>query len=127
MVQLPDESTMRILTKEELYHRCDPDHFSFDTTAELAEIGEMVGQERAVEAVLFGIGIRREGFNLFALGPSGAGKHTLVRGFIADQAAREATPSDWCYINNFTQSTKPLLDRNSHLAEGVSSRKMLTT
>ncbi|NBO63809.1 MAG: ATP-binding protein [Acidobacteria bacterium] len=100
---------MRILTKEELYHRCDPDHFSFNTTAELAEIGEMVGQERAVEAVLFGIGIRREGFNLFALGPSGAGKHTLVRGFIADQAAREATPSDWCYINNFTQSTKPLL------------------
>ncbi|MEY4168303.1 MAG: hypothetical protein RIR52_2127 [Acidobacteriota bacterium] len=100
---------MRILTKEELYRRCDPDQFNFDTTAELAEIGEMVGQERAVEAVLFGIGIRREGFNLFALGPSGTGKHTLVRGFIADQAAREATPSDWCYINNFTQATRPIL------------------
>ncbi|MFM8392461.1 MAG: Lon-like protease helical domain-containing protein, partial [Acidobacteriota bacterium] len=100
---------MKTLTKDELYHRCDPDQFTFETTADLDEISEMVGQERAVEAVLFGIGIRREGYNLFALGPSGTGKHTLVRGFIADQASREATPCDWCYINNFAQSTKPLL------------------
>jgi len=100
---------MRSLKTEDLCQRCDPEQFTFANTAELEEISEMVGQERAVEAVLFGIGIRREGYNLFALGPSGTGKHTLVRGFIADQAAREATPSDWCYINNFTQSTKPLL------------------
>ncbi|MFN6201366.1 MAG: Lon protease family protein [Acidobacteriota bacterium] len=100
---------MKTLTKDELYHRCDPDQFTFKTTADLDEISEMVGQARAVEAVLFGIGIRREGYNLFALGPSGTGKHTLVRGFIAEQASREATPSDWCYINNFEQSTKPLL------------------
>lgn len=100
---------MRSLKTEELCQRCDPEQFNFATTSELDEISEMVGQERAVEAVLFGIGIRREGYNLFALGPSGTGKHTLVRGFIADQAAREATPSDWCYINNFTQPTKPLL------------------
>lgn len=99
---------MKPLTKDELYHRCDPASLSFDTTSELEEISEMIGQERAVEAVLFGIGIRREGYNLFALGPSGTGKHTLVRGFIAEQAAREATPKDWCYINNFAQSTKPL-------------------
>ncbi|NDD65566.1 MAG: ATP-dependent protease, partial [Acidobacteria bacterium] len=101
--------SMRSLKTEDLCQRCDPEQFTFANTAELEEISEMVGQERAVEAVLFGIGIRREGYNLFALGPSGTGKHTLVRGFIADQAAREATPSDWCYINNFTQSTKPLL------------------
>ena len=94
---------MKPLTKDELYHRCDPASLSFDTTSELEEISEMIGQERAVEAVLFGIGIRREGYNLFALGPSGTGKHTLVRGFIAEQAAREATPKDWCYINNFAQ------------------------
>ena len=100
---------MKTLTIDELYHRCDPEQFTFTTTADLDEISEMVGQERAVEAVLFGIGIRREGYNLFALGPSGTGKHTLVRGFIAEQASREATPSDWCYINNFEQSTKPLL------------------
>ncbi len=100
---------MKILTTEELYHRCDPDQFNFDTTADLEEISEMAGQERAVEAVLFGIGIRREGYNLFALGPSGTGKHTLVRGFIAEQASREPTPCDWCYINNFEQSTRPVL------------------
>ena len=99
---------MKLLTKEELYHRCDPEQFSFGSTADLDEMSEMIGQERAVEAVLFGIGIRREGYNLFALGPSGTGKHTMVRSFIAEQAAREATPNDVCYINNFVQSTNPV-------------------
>jgi lon-related putative ATP-dependent protease len=90
-----------------LYHRCDPAQFKFKSTAELADFGEIIGQERAVEAVQFGIGIRREGYNLFALGPSGTGKHTVVREFLEKQAASEPTPSDWCYVNNFDLPHKP--------------------
>ena len=97
-----------LLPIEALYHRCDPTQFAFATTHDLDELKEMIGQERAVEAVLFGIGIRRDGYNMFALGPSGTGKHTLVHGFIAQQASAEPTPNDWCYINNFAESTKPV-------------------
>lgn len=70
-----------------LYQRCDPTQFTFATTADLQDLAEVIGQERAVEAVRFGIGIRREGFNLFALGPEGTGKYAVVRHYLERQAA----------------------------------------
>jgi lon-related putative ATP-dependent protease len=90
-----------------LYRRCDPAQFAFETTAELAELAEIIGQERAVEAVRFGIGIRRDGFNLFALGPEGTGKYAVVRHYLERQAATEPPPSDWCYVNNFAEAYRP--------------------
>jgi lon-related putative ATP-dependent protease len=90
-----------------LYQRCDPTQFTFETTADLEDLTEVVGQERAVEAVRFGIGIRREGFNLFALGPEGTGKYGVVRHYLERQAATQPPPSDWCYVNNFVESYKP--------------------
>jgi len=44
------------LQPAQLARRCDPAGFSFGTTADLPEADEIVGQERAVEAVAFGIG-----------------------------------------------------------------------
>ncbi|MGH8066743.1 MAG: Lon protease family protein [Candidatus Entotheonellia bacterium] len=90
-----------------LYQRCDPTQFTFESTADLEDLTEVIGQARAVEAVRFGIGIRREGFNLFALGPEGTGKYAVVRHYLERQAATQPPPSDWCYVNNFVESHKP--------------------
>ena len=90
-----------------LYQRCDPTQFTFETTADVDDLTGVIGQERAVEAVRFGVRIRREGFNLFALGPEGTGKYTVVRHYVERQAATEPPPSDWCYVNNFVESHKP--------------------
>jgi lon-related putative ATP-dependent protease len=90
-----------------LYRRCDVSQFSFRTTDDLPDLTEVIGQERAVEAVRFGIGIRREGYNLFALGPEGTGKYAVVRQFLEQNAAAQPTPSDWCYVHNFAESGKP--------------------
>ena len=90
-----------------LCRRCDPMQFPFETTVEVEELTEIIGQARAVEAVRFGIGIRREGYNLFALGPTGTGKRSLVQRFLTQRASAEPTPSDWCYVNNFAQPHKP--------------------
>ena len=95
------------LKSDELYRRCDPSQFDFETTAELEDLTEVIGQTRAVDAVKFGMGIRRKGYNLFALGPAGMGKHSLVMGYAHDQAKGEALPSDWCYVNNFKEPRKP--------------------
>ncbi len=96
------------LPPQSLSKRCDPDQLRFETTDELGDLSEIIGQPRAIEAVQFGIGIRQDGYNLFALGPTGIGKETLIRHFIEEQAIKEPTPSDWCYLNNFDQSSKPV-------------------
>ncbi len=100
--------TIQHLKAPDLYHHCEMDQFEFETTADLEDLTEVIGQDRAVEAVRFGIGIQRAGYNLFALGPNGIGKYSLVRRSVEDKAVSEAVPSDWCYVNNFQQPHIPL-------------------
>ena len=95
------------LTAEQLCRRCSPERFSFQTTAEVEDLEEILGQDRAVEAIRFGIGIRHPGYNMFALGPPGTGRHSIIRQFLEKQAADEQIPPDWCYVNNFTLPHKP--------------------
>jgi lon-related putative ATP-dependent protease len=100
-------ATVEPLSPEKVRQTCDPAQFDFKTTADLEDLDGIVGQERAVEAILFGMRIRHEGYNLFALGPSGTGKRTTIARFLERQAASEPIPSDWCYVNNFEEPHKP--------------------
>ncbi|MDZ7839325.1 MAG: ATP-binding protein [Gammaproteobacteria bacterium] len=95
------------LTPDELRPGCDPDSLDFDTTAQADESTGILGQDRAVEALTFGMGMRSEGYNLFALGPSGVGKLSLIRQYAAQQAVQEPVPAEWCYVNNFDDYRKP--------------------
>src|SRR3990170_4931629 len=95
------------LAAAELCRRCAPERFEFSTTAELPDLEEVVGQPRALGAIEFGVGIRREGYNLFAMGPEGVGRHTIVRRHLEQQAKRLEAPSDWCYVLNFDTPHRP--------------------
>ncbi len=99
------------LTGDALKRCCDPARFGFATTDDLESLDDSVGQERAVEAVRFGVAIRHEGYNLFAFGPPGTGKYSLVRRYVEEKAAEEPVPSDWCYVNNFAEPHKPRILR----------------
>ncbi len=85
----------------------DLDGLAFTTTEELGDLPGLVGQERALDAIRVGIGIHRKGFNVFAFGPPGAGKHTLIDQLLQQQAAGAAPPPDWCYVNNFADPHRP--------------------
>lgn len=98
---------VKALPADALYRRCDLSSLKFASTAELEDLTEFVGQERALEAVRFGTGIQRQGFNLFLLGPAGMGKFTTVRAFLEKKAAEEPTPDEWCYVNNFDKPEEP--------------------
>lgn len=95
------------LKPQELFRRTSPTIFPCTTTDELPDVPDFIGQDRAIKAIEFGISMSRQGYNLFALGPSGTGKHSLVRSYVEQHAACEPAPSDWCYVNNFEEPYRP--------------------
>lgn len=98
---------MESLSVAALRWQCDPQQFAFESTEQVAGLTSIFGQERAVDAIRFGIAIRRQGFNIYALGPQGTGKQTVVEHCLAERTAGEAVPDDWCYVNNFDDLRKP--------------------
>ncbi len=95
------------LSPDALRERFDPSSLDFDTTDDLPAETQVVGQERAVEALEFGMNIESAGHNVFALGPAGTGRRELVQHLLNDEAADDETPPDWCYVNNFDDERKP--------------------
>lgn len=67
-----------------------------------------IGQERAREALEFGLAMHRPGYNIFVMGPTGAGKKTLARRTLNDLARHRPIPQDWCYVHNFSESDAPV-------------------
>ena len=100
-------SPIEPLLPERLARHCDPASLGFDTTAELGARDDIVGQDRAVEAIGFAISMDGHGYNVFAMGPEGTGKHTAVRQFLDREAARRPVPDDWCYVHDFADARRP--------------------
>lgn len=90
----------------QLYQHADARQFDFETTTDLEDLSDLLGQPRAVAAMQFGIGMRQDGYNIFALGPTGAGKRQVIRTYFEQRAAKEPVPDDWCYVNNFAEHHK---------------------
>lgn len=95
------------LSPEQLRRRCDPARLGFASTAELQALASAPGQARAESALAFGVGMQREGYHLFAMGPEGCGRHSLVRARLEDAARRREAPADWCYVYNFDAPHRP--------------------
>ncbi len=100
-------SPLKALDVDQLYRKADPDLLPFDTTEEVEVLDEFVGQPRAVVATRFGVGIKQLGYNIYALGAPGLGKRFLIRNIFEEQAEDEPVPLDWCYVNNFNDTSKP--------------------
>ncbi len=97
------------LPPDALYRRCDPSTLPFHSTKELEDLVEVPGQDRALAALNFGVGIRQPGYNLYALGASGAGRHRTIRDYLERIAVDGVVPPDLCYVNNFDQPYRPVL------------------
>ncbi len=66
-----------------------------------------IGQQRAIDAIRFGIDMRQDGYNIYVLGPIGSNRHDLVESLVAGQAKARGVPPDWCYVNNFSNPERP--------------------
>jgi len=80
---------------------------SFKSTSEIIPLQEMIGQNRAVKAVEFGLSVRKTGYNVFVAGAPGTGKITYIRNYTNQKAKKEKTPDDWIYVYNFQANDQP--------------------
>jgi lon-related putative ATP-dependent protease len=87
--------------------RRQPAKFRFASTAELEQLTRIVGQDRGIEAILFGLEMKSPGYNIYLAGPKGTGKTTALIDFIERLASDMPTPNDWCYVNNFKELRRP--------------------
>jgi lon-related putative ATP-dependent protease len=96
--ELPPESLRKV---------CDAKFIRCKTTEELMPTREIIGQERAVRALKFGLGIKDHGFNIYVAGYPGTGRKTAVKNFVEEIAEGKPVPPDWCYVNNFSNQYEP--------------------
>ncbi|WP_096202683.1 Lon protease family protein [Bacillus sp. FJAT-45350] len=93
----------------ELATRFDSNQFPFETTAEVEKLtAEIIGQDKAVRAMNFGLKVKQEGYHLFLVGPTGTGKTTYAHSKVLEHAKELETPSDWVYVYNFQTPDRPI-------------------
>lgn len=96
------------LTPDKLRFYCDESLFDFETTETVTPLELMIGQERAVKAVDFGLLAKGAGYNIFMSGLVGTGKITYAKGAVYRMAAKQPVPHDLCYVNNFENPSQPI-------------------
>ena len=97
----------REVSVEELRKEIDSTLMACETTEEMAPLTEIIGQERAVRALRFGLDIKERGFNIYVAGLPGTGRTTAVKDFLEEVAKTKPVPHDWCYVNNFQNPYEP--------------------
>ncbi len=95
------------LSAEQVRQRCDPSVFNCNSTEELEPLEKIIGQDRALSALKFGLNIPKPGFNIYVSGPAGTGRTTAIKSFLEALAAKKETSADWCYVHNFRDSYCP--------------------
>ncbi|MGL4317393.1 MAG: Lon protease family protein [Pseudomonas sp.] len=106
------------LSPDALTRPCAPDQFNFTTTDDLEPFRGVLGQERAVEALQFGVAMPRPGYNVYVMGEPGTGRFSFVQRYLKAEAKRLATPVDRVYVNNFDEPREP---RALELTPGTAS------
>ncbi len=100
---------VRKLEGNELRWRCPRDWLPADGTADVEPCGGIIGQERAITALEFGLAIDSLGFNVFVTGLTGTGKMTAIELHLKPHAARGPRPDDLIYVYNFDHAERPRL------------------
>ncbi|MBI5561214.1 MAG: AAA family ATPase [Deltaproteobacteria bacterium] len=96
------------LSSSELFWRCDEKCFPFSSTDEISmTMPEVIGQERALRSMDFGLGVGDDGYNIYVLGEGGTGKSSIVKARLSDKARDGKIPDDWCYVYNFSDPDRP--------------------
>jgi Cdc6-like AAA superfamily ATPase len=95
---------------EKLRWRCHPDALPFKTMESIHPCDEIIGQERALEAIRLGLDINSIGYNIFVTGLAGTGRFTTIKCVLEEMDELDKKgkiPNDLCYVNNFKNPDMP--------------------
>ncbi|MBO6850491.1 MAG: AAA family ATPase [Marinobacter sp.] len=98
---------MKSLSLHQLYKACVLKDLPFKTTRQLEPLAEIVGQNRAQEAVRFALAMPHSGYNVYAVGRNGLGKRTMMLRYLEHHVDTEHSSHDWCYVANFEEPRVP--------------------
>ena len=105
---MPDSVSAHLrLAPEALTRPFSPEQFNFTNTEDLEPFRGVLGQERAVEALQFGVAMPRPGYNVFVMGEPGTGRFSFVKRYLKAEAKRLETPADRVYVNHFDEPREP--------------------
>ncbi|MEJ6656741.1 MAG: ATP-binding protein, partial [Pseudomonas sp.] len=107
------------LSPEQLTVPIDLESLGFSSTDDLEPFKGILGQDRAVEAMQFGVAMRRSGYNMFVMGEPGTGRFSYAMRYLRAEAKRMATPQDCVYVNNFDETREP---KALHMAPGTATQ-----
>ena len=83
----------------------------FEDVLEINGYDELIGQERAEEALRYGLEMKGPEYNIFVCGQSSVGKKSFVMKTLSQYKAKGEKPWDWCYVYNFEDEYNPLAIR----------------
>jgi len=95
------------LAADQVRRRLDPAALSFDTTAEVPPLHGTIGQDRALDAIDFGLEVGTPGYNLFLAGAAGSGRESTILDCLERAAAERPAPDDLVYAHNSTEPERP--------------------
>ncbi len=102
------KATHPSLTPDQLSIQIPEDSLKFSTSNELIPYNGVLGQDRAVTSIQFGVAMDRPGYNVYVMGDSGTGRSSYITEYLKSEAKRQSSPSDWAYVNNFDNNREPL-------------------
>lgn len=92
---------------ELLTSRCNLEALNFENTEELEPLKGIIGQNRAVDALTFGLSVKKKGYNIYVAGLSGTGKSSYATSIAETFAKKKDRPCDWLYVHNFKKPDSP--------------------
>ena len=101
MAKTSNEYKHNKVPADKLYWTCPENIFKFKSTKELTPLDEIIGQDRAIEAIKLGAKIQAKGYNIFVTGLSGTGRLSTVQQILNDIKIKPKILYDYCYVNNF--------------------------
>ncbi|WP_195948000.1 Lon protease family protein [Paraclostridium bifermentans] len=93
---------------EKLKCTCDLDNIEFKSTEDIEPVRDIIGQDRAVKAIEFGLNMKQKGYNIYVAGSSGTGRNSYTNMLISKVKKNNKNIKDWAYVYNFKNNNEPI-------------------